>query len=57
MTYIEGDILSPIELVLPDATEVRGQSGAMTVSGALLFVSGAKLWFNHEGNLFLITSS
>ena len=55
MTYIEGDILSPAELILPEAT--GEQSGAMTVSGALIYVSGAKLWFNAGNGVEKITSA
>ena len=57
MTYVEGDVLSPSELVIPDMGDVGGVSGAMTVSGAILYVSGAKVWFNHQAVNQIITSA
>ena len=48
MVELIGDIVMPRELIIPDATAVKGMSGNMTISGALLFISGAHLWMNQN---------
>ena len=48
MVEVIADIVIPRELVIPDATAVRGMSGNMTISGALLFISGNLLWMNQN---------
>ncbi len=57
MTYVEGDVISPSNLIIPEATLVRGFSGAMIASGANLYVSGGKLWFSIEDKRELVTST
>ena len=48
MVEVIGDIVIPRELIIPDATVGRGMSGAMNISGALLFISGSQLWMNRD---------
>ena len=49
MTYTEGDIVSPLELIVPDKGTGGDYSGAvtrpMTLSGANMFLSGAAIWY------------
>ena len=50
MVEVIGDIVMPKELIIPDATATKGQSGAsMNISGALIFISGSQLWMNQNG--------
>lgn len=54
MVEVIGDIVMPSELVIPEDST---QSGAMTMSGALLFISGANLWFNYNSRLVSLSGS
>ena len=50
MTYIEGDVVVPTELILPKIENNRtGKEGD-------LFLSGAKLWFHNGTSPKVVTS-
>ena len=55
MTESIGEILIPLELIIPEKT---GTTNTMTkMSGASLFVSGAKVWFAQQGAFAIFTST
>ena len=50
MVEVIGDIVMPRELVIPDETAAGGKPAtSMNISGALLFISGTRLWMNQNG--------
>lgn len=43
MTEVIGDVVIPLELIIPNTTTMPAMSGA-------LILSGAKLWFSPDGS-------
>ena len=50
MTYIEGDVVVPIELILPK------KEGSNTGKEGGIKLSGSKIWF-HDGTSFKLVTS
>ncbi len=54
MVEVVGDVLIPSELIIPEKT---GNTNSLAMSGASLYVSGAKLYFNTGATIEKITSA